>query len=442
MALFTDKDRLMRHSLLLMAASQVGNLANLLFQAVAGRHLPTAEYGALSSMLGATIIASMPMDAIRAALAHFAASLCLNGRHGEVRLLAARWFRRLGIAALLPTLCIIAASGSLASFWKLSGSAPVMLTGVIIWGMLLLPVYQGALQGIQAFIWMSVAQHSFAVVRLVTTAMLLFYLPKQYATASTALAAQALAVAVALLLGWFGLRLLLRGSKPEGAKVEGFRSYTLQSLLVLACFAFIMNADVLFVKRFFDAETAGLFARAGTLGRIAVFLPMPIAAALFPKVVGGAGNGRCLRALIKALAGSLLILLAAAGFCSLWPQLPLGVVYGDWQPAREMVRWFRGLIWALTPLGLTYVLINFEMAQKRFAACYALAPCALAYALGVVFFHKTPENVVAALAATGLLSLLLLVGAVILRACVKPGRSGHGPASETHTTAPAHTPRA
>jgi O-antigen/teichoic acid export membrane protein len=425
MALVSDSDRLIRHSVLLMAASQVGNLANLLFQTVMGRALAPAEYGALSSMLGATIIVSMPMDAIRAALAHFAATLRKTGHAGDVRPLAARWSLRLGAISALLALGILAASGPLADFWKLGGRGPVMLTGLIMGGMLLLPVYQGALQGLQSFVWMSVAQHSFAVVRLLLAAGLAAWLPRNQVHASAALSAQAAAVAVCLVLGWLGLRRTLRGQPASGAAASGFHLYAIRSLVVLACFAFLMNADVLIVKRFFDADTAGLFARAGTLGRIAVFLPMPIAAALFPKVVGGSGSGRDRATLIKALAGALLVLVTAAGVCSLWPQLPLGLVYGDWRPSADMVRWFRGLLWALMPLGLVYVLMNFEMAQKRFGACYILLPCSLAYVLGVLRWRESPAQVVAVLAAVGTLALVWLAGAVAWQA--RRGAAGRPP---------------
>ena len=412
MPIISDHNRLLRHSILLMATSQVGNLANLLFQTVMGRALSPAEYGTLSSMLGATIIASMPMDAIRAALAQFAATLRNAGCSGDVQPLAARWAARLGALALLPTLAMLAASGHLAMFWNLESSGPVMLTALIIWGMLLLPVYQGALQGIQAFIWMSVAQHSFAVVRLVLAAVMVLLLPRAQVHASTALAAQASAVAASLILGWLGLRLTLRGRRPTGAAAHGFHRYAARSLVVLACFAFLMNADVLFVKRFFDPQTAGLFARAGTLGRIAVFLPMPIAAALFPKVVTGPGKSRELSSLLKALAAALLILVATATACSLWPQIPLGIVYGDWSPSADMAKWFRGLLWALMPLGLVYILINYEMAQKRFAACYILLPCSMIYLAGAMQCHKTPTQIVVVLAVSGLLALAWLAAAI------------------------------
>ncbi len=412
MALFADKDRLIRHSALLIAASQVGNLANILFQSLVGRALSPTEYGALSSMLGATIIVSMPMESIRTALAHFAAVLRAKGRAADAGPMTRRWFIRIGIVAAILAIGLIAAARPLTAFLSLGSRGPVIITGIIMGGMLLAPIYQGALQGLQSFIWMSVAQHSFAVARLMFAAALLALLPTEMIHASSALLAHALAVGLSLLLGRLGLRFALGGSRASGAVSSGFHLYAMRSFIVLACFAFLMNADVLIVKRFFDGHTAGMFARAGTLGRIAVFLPMPIAAALFPKVAGCSAEKSSIPALLKALAGAFILLAAAAGACSIWPRLPLGIVYGDWQPSADMLLWFRGLLWALTPLGLVYVLVNFEMAQKRFGACYALGLCCLAYALGVLRWRETPCQIIAALAVVGVAALLWMLAAV------------------------------
>ena len=66
---------LLRHSFLLMAATQVANVSNLLFQMVMGRALTEVQYGVLSSMLGVVLVVATPMEAVRTAFAHFAARL-------------------------------------------------------------------------------------------------------------------------------------------------------------------------------------------------------------------------------------------------------------------------------------------------------------------------------------------------------------------------------
>ena len=75
-----SSDHLLRHSILLMAASQVGNISSVLFHMVMGRWLAPAEYGVLSSMLGVVLIAGMPLSALGTVLTFFSAQLLQQNR--------------------------------------------------------------------------------------------------------------------------------------------------------------------------------------------------------------------------------------------------------------------------------------------------------------------------------------------------------------------------
>ena len=75
-----------------------------------------------------------------------------------------------------------------------------------------------------------------------------------------------------------------------------------------------------------------------------------------------------------------------------------------------LVRW---VCLAMSPLGFTYVLVHFEMAQHRFACMPWLLACAGAYVGGVALWHETVLQVVAVLGAASLASALLFAAAVM-----------------------------
>lgn len=398
---------LFKHSTLLLAATLIGSFFNLLFHVVMGRLLEPAEYGVLAAMLGIVLIASMPMDAVRTALAHFAARFWQEGRPGAVKRLAWDWCRKIAWPALAIMALGIVFSGQIAAFFHIGSPVPVILTSVVLAGSLFMPLLLGALLGVQAFISMSVAQHSWGVVRLLVGLMLVYAIS---ATATWGIVAQGLGVATTVVLGVLALKRIIRTDSDPAHVAVGVESYFVQSLFVLAGFAVLMNADVLLVKRFFEPEQAGLFARAGAIGRIMVFLTTPIGMALFPKVASaGAVDGRDWRNLLYAILYAAVLLAGAATVCSLVPWLPLWIIYGDRTPDATMIMLVRAMAWAMAPLGVIYVLLNFEIAQHRFGSVWALVGCAAGYVAGVAIFHRALWQIPAVLGVMSAMAVVLLI---------------------------------
>ncbi|MCG2659142.1 MAG: hypothetical protein L6437_02715, partial [Kiritimatiellae bacterium] len=196
---------------------------------------------------------------------------------------------------------------------------------------------------------------------------------------------------------------------PTDQALPGTYAYLGHTLMVLACFAFLMNADMLIVKHYFSPDQSGFYARAATIGRTIIFLPTPIAVALFPKTVSdGAASAQHNRLLWKALFYTAIIIFPAALVCALFPQLPLGVLYRDWQPGAAMCRLVRCTIWAMSPLSLAFIIMNFELSQNRFRIILPLILCVAGYLIGVALWHASVLQIVAVLAAVSVLVLLVL----------------------------------
>lgn len=404
----THRDGLLQHSLILMAASGVGNVANCLFHVVMGRALVPSEYGVMSAMLGIILIIATPVEALRMAMAHYTAVLVQGGKTAAVPHLVRRWSRNLAVPALLVLMVGILSSSQIAAFFHLDDPMPVILMCFVLAGGLLMPILIGALQGLQSFLWMSASQHIWGVVRLVAGAVLVICIA---ATAEWALLGQMLGVFASVALGIWGLRWNIREPEALEERIKGVTRYFVQSLLILAGFAVLMNADVVMVKHFFpDAHEAGLFARAATIGRTMVFLTMPIAMAMFPKVTSsGTTDAHNWKTLISAILYVAVILVAAAYLCAAFAWVPLWILYNDRAPTPEMIRLVRWVVCAMAPMGLTYLLMNFQMAQRRFKPAYFLLVCAAGYVMGVTLFHETVWQVVTVLGIVSTLSAVVLI---------------------------------
>ena len=79
----------------------------------------------------------------------------------------------------------------------------------------------------------------------------------------------------------------------------------------------------------------------------------------------------------------------------------------------EIMRTFAGRLLICIPLALAYLLLNFEMAQRRFFWSFGLVPCGAAYVGGVALFHAHPAQVALVLGTLNGIAVALLVAGIV-----------------------------
>jgi O-antigen/teichoic acid export membrane protein len=407
-------DGLLRHGLIVMILSQAAGAANMLFHVVMGRTLSTAEYGVLVAMLSTVLTVWMPMLAVQNTFAHFTEYLRQEGRVGDVRLLINSWCRRLLIVALFTIAAAFFGRRALASFFHIQDHAVLMIAVVCLLPALVLPVFVGILQGGQRFVWMSVAAQGWGVVRLLLGAGLMLVVAP---VAVVGLIAHCVGVASGLAVGVVGTSIFLGGAPRKSGMLPACDRYFALSLIGLLAFSLLMYGDVGLVKHFFpNPEDYGNYARASTIARTIVFLALPITIAMFPKVVSRAGGTSSQRrTMIKALAICGGIIMMAVSLCWVLAGVMLKILFDVDVPDPNLIYLIRFLAVAMSPLGLTFALMSFEMAQNRFLCILPVALCAVAYVGGVFVFHGSLVQVISVLAAASLGSLVLLVAITFFR---------------------------
>lgn len=402
--------RLFSHSLLLMVSAQVANVSNVLFHMLMGWNLTAEQYGILAAMLNLLLVVATPLDALRGAMAHFTARAHRANEPAVVRALLRKWLGRVAGLSLPVALGLLVFRQPAASFFHLPTTTPIVLVAILLPGFLFLPVLCGALQGVQSFLWMAASMHGWGVVRLAAGWV---FIALGAATATYGVASHAIGLFFGLLAGAWGVAIVTRGAQARGEATRGLGAYFIRSLVMLGAYGLIMNCDVMLVRHYLPDE-AGHFAWAATIGRSVIFLPMPIALAMFPKVISTGGTSRTSRrTLLKAvgLVGGLIA--CAVGATWLLPWLPLLVLYKVTDPTPEQLHLVRIVVLAMSPLGLTYLLLNFEMAQHRFGTVPWLIVLAALYLGGVAVWHDTVGQIVAVLgivsAATAAVYVLALL---------------------------------
>jgi len=430
-----DESGLFKHGSMMMVGAFIGALFNVGFHMVMGRPqmLSGAEYGSLVAMLGIILVISTPMLALQNTLAHFTSKLVKDGHRDEVMMLFLHWieiFLGVTVAIILSAYLF---RHSMSVFWGGVDPRLIVATFTVLAISLWMNIFYGLLQGMQAFPWLATAPQAWGLTRLLLgTLFVLFITP----TALVAIVAQGIGVLVVLLLCLRAVRTMHLPPRRKRVSPHGTYGYLVSAFVCLAGYAMLMNLDTTLAKHYFDADSVGLFAKGATIARTAVFLPVPIAMALFPKVTSSGGlSDESWHLLIRALLFVGLIIVAVAGVCIVIPQLPLRIIYGAAAAATpEAIHLTRAMVLAMSPLAFAYLLLNFEMAQQRFRWCYSMVPCGIAYVGGVMLFHDRPVQIAMVLGGVNTLAALLLLAGVLLQ---RHGREPGGGGMDIHPIRPA-----
>jgi O-antigen/teichoic acid export membrane protein len=177
-----------------------------------------------------------------------------------------------------------------------------------------------------------------------------------------------LGTGVALLLGVVLIRRVL--SHPGAAVAwRPWLRRTVPLTLGIGSIVFMGNADVVYVQAVFDPKVTPFgYMPAALIGLALATFVMPLTSVMFPKVVRSAALTQSTRAIEMALGATALLGGGIALGCTLFPELPLRIIFfgkPQFWAAAPLVPWFA---WALLPLVLANVLLGGLLARERFGA--------------------------------------------------------------------------
>jgi O-antigen/teichoic acid export membrane protein len=373
-----------RDGLVLSAAMVLAGGLDYLTNVVAGRGLAPLEFGVFVTVMAVVQVLTLLSIALRMVVAFYTAALTAQpdaaSLGGAFLRAAARWSLRWGLiaTAVVGLVCpLIASALRLPGAWPLWAATPIVLL------LFLRETAFGTLQGFQAFGALGGVQVVQAVLRVAAT----FALVQVAGTASAAIVAQPIAALACVALAATWLRVHVEWG-PAGREVD--RSalrpvswrYAVATLVGLAVFGLLTNADALFVRRYFSPEVAGHYGPVVTLAKVSLFLPWAIGLVLFPKVARRRAAGRESRSL-------LLLALGAA----LAPGLALTAVYflvPGWLVRTVFTGAYAdpGIVLGLASLAATlyagiHIWLNYALSLERESYVYALSAILAAQGMGM-----------------------------------------------------------
>jgi O-antigen/teichoic acid export membrane protein len=360
--------------------------------------IPEAEYGQFGVFLAVTMfIPALPLQMVLAQ--QTARALALNRGHELSGLIRAAWVGTF-LVWLVAAVVVLLFQNAILAEWKISNPAALWLTLPVVLFTIWLPMFYGVLQGQQNFLWMGWSMILHGATRVAIAALVVLALHWYAAGMITGILG---GLTIALIIAIWPTRSLWL----QPAQAFEWRSLLRQVfplILGFTAYQFLVTADTMVVKACFSGSDAAYYVSAGTLARASMWLVVPLAAVMFPKIVHAKAKAEDTN-LLGIVAGGTLIL-AAGGAMGLW-------VLGPWfvkfmfkasyvKEASALLPWYA---WAVVPLALSNALLNNLLARSMFKVVPPLCVLAVGYGVALTRFHATPVEVIQTL---GVFNLLLL----------------------------------
>jgi O-antigen/teichoic acid export membrane protein len=272
-------------------------------------------------------------------------------------------------------------------------------------------MFFGGVQGRQDFFWLGWLTILGGFARIAVAAWIVF----QISPTATGLMIGVLAgIGLSAIIGiWRTRDLWLQ--KPEPFEVKKTMGKIIPLMLGFGASQFMFASDTMFAKGFFSNEAMKPYGVAGTLSRALLWLVLPLAAVMFPKLVHSHTKSEK-----SNLFGIVVIgtgILTACGAIGLWLVGPLVVKIvfraSDVAATSALLPWYGS---AMIPLALANVVVNDLMARSRFGIVPAMLTIAAVYSITLLYMlHHRPGHLEVVLQTLAVFNTILLIVCLLFR---------------------------
>ena len=364
------------------------------------KSIPETQYAAFGTLL--MIVACLPAMPLQMVFAQQAALTLATGRErqlaGMIRL-ATLWTFIIWAAAAVIVLIF---RQQISQGWHLPGTAGLIVTLPLVLFSLWLPMFGGLLQGRQDFFWMGWSAIIGGIVRFGAAAALVL----AFAFGAAGMMAGALiGIGIGLGINIWRTRDLWTLPSEKFAGKDLMRQIVPLVLGFGAC-QFMFTSDTMFAKAYFTGEEMAPYVAAGTLSRALLWLVLPLAAVMFPKIVHAAAKSEKSNLFNLVVLGT--AVLSICGALGLWLLGPMMVqiVYKSSYviETTRLLPWYAG---AMVPLALANVMVNDLLARGRYGVVPFMVVLAAGYGLSLPWVLGHYHRLEAVLQTLGVFNLLL-----------------------------------
>jgi O-antigen/teichoic acid export membrane protein len=422
------KSKFLKNNTIFMIGTLVGGLLGYAFHFVISRQISVAQYGELQSLLSISIIFGVFNSALGYfAICHtavFAAHEDRAANLGFTSYLQARVFK---FAAGMLVILIIA-SPLLAQLLHFSSYVGFIVISFATVLSTMTVVYSQILQGWKKFFLLTVIGVATALAKLLSGTILAFLSHKTAAVSFSFLIAAG--VTWYLSKSWSKEKiggedakdiptdwLTSNASRSDADWKNKYFSETNTRKTATKIFFFslalilVSNLDVLLVKFFSTAETTGYYGAFSLLGKIVLWLALPVVSILLPDAcaIGHAGKRPDKGYLLKSYALIALFAIGLIGIYYILPDFIVKLFFGKKYLLDTQILWLFALMSYF--LSLLTLEANLSFAKRDFRVVYFLATTVILMIASLARYHSSLLEIVLAFSGSflaGYISILVL----------------------------------
>jgi O-antigen/teichoic acid export membrane protein len=343
-----------------------------------------AEYSKFGVLL--MVIACVPTTPLQMVFTHQTAAALAEERTRQLAGKIQRAWAWTFVIWLIAAVGVAVFHQQIENAWHLSGSAGLYVAVAAILASVWSPLFSGVLQGRQDFFWLGWSVITGGVLRLAGAAVLVM----AFHMGATGMLAGALAAVTAagLICAWRTRDLWGQAAEPFSAR--DLYSEILPLMLGFGVCQFLFTTDTMYVTPHFSGDAMKGYIAAGTLSRALLWVVLPLASVMFPKIVHSSKKGEKSNLLGIVIAGTAILgVCGVVGLCLVGP-LVVKIVYTTAviSQTTALLPWYAS---AMIPLALGNVLANDLLARGRFKVVPFMIVLALGYAFTLPYMlNRSP----------------------------------------------------
>jgi O-antigen/teichoic acid export membrane protein len=383
------------------------NLFNLLYHFFMVRHLAPVDYGQLNTLMALFMLITVPANTVQTTITKFVSVFEAKSQHRQTRDFLKHFLLVMVTVALFFFLAIALGSSLLSSFLQISSRGVILLTGVILFFAMITPIPWGGLQGLQKFGLLTVNLLLNGGLKLLVGILLVARGWGVLGAMGSIAIAYFVTTLLSLILMGFSMRKEGEEAHPQAPPIlddssslsEAYR-YFFPVGITLLCFMILTQIDLILVKHFFTPIEAGYYSIAQMVGKIILFLPLPVVMVMFPKVsLMDAQRKKTSPILMQSLiiTGSFGIL--GIIICHFFPSHIIQILTGTVYP--ECIPLIKLFSINMTFFSLTFILLYYHLAIQRKGFIYPLLSLTLIQVGSIVLFHQTMIQVLLVVSIVG-----------------------------------------
>lgn len=385
---YLKNNKFLKENFILLILNFLGAGFTFFFHFYVGRTLGPTKYSIIGSILSFVYILSILFYTIQIVITRHVAQLKKEHAFNKLSFMIKKLLKIFIIFSFIITLFIFLLSPYITDFLNLDSIVYVQLISVIVLGTLLLPLMRGIFQGLQKFNSLGITYALEGFLRL-TLCIILF-----------SLGGGVLGIIIAIILSYIlpalcslvSLKKILK-HKIEKYSFKNLYKFAFPVLIAISGMSLIYTIDVLLVKHFFSALKSGQYIAISNLGKIIYFSSITVGFVLLPKITENLNSSKIKKKiLLKSL---ILVFLISFPFIIsyfLFPKFIIFILYGkDYLNIAHLLGKFSIFI---TLFSMSYLLIYYQLAQKRFFSLIFLFLFLIFEIFSIWFFHKNLEQII------------------------------------------------